>query len=81
MVTNVAVNEAGEMFVADGYANARPQVLGRRRSWSGRGGTPGRGDGEFNLLHGIAIDSAGTVYVADRENSRAYSCSGRTALS
>jgi DNA-binding beta-propeller fold protein YncE len=33
-------------------------------------GQPGTGPGEFRIPHGIAIDSAGTVYVADRENSR-----------
>ena len=69
-VTNVAVHPDGTMFVADGYANARVHVFsaeGRlERSW----GEPGDGPGEFNLPHGIAVDSAGTVYVADRENSR-----------
>ena len=33
-------------------------------------GRKGTGDGEFNLVHDVAIDSAGRVYVADRENRR-----------
>jgi len=33
-------------------------------------GTKGQGDGEFNLPHGIAIDSRGRVIVCDRENER-----------
>ncbi len=30
----------------------------------------GSGPGEFNLPHSIVVDSAGRVYVADRENGR-----------
>jgi hypothetical protein len=33
-------------------------------------GEPGHGPGQFILPHGIGVDSAGLVYVADRENSR-----------
>ena len=33
-------------------------------------GEPGTGAGEFNLPHGIGVDSTGRVFVADRENSR-----------
>lgn len=68
--TNVAVAADGEIFVADGYGNARVHVFapdGRLvRSW----GEPGRGLGQFRAPHGIAIDEEGLVYVADRENSR-----------
>ena len=69
-VTNVAVRPDGTMFVSDGYGNARVHRFSAdgtlERSW----GEPGDGPGEFNLPHGIGVDSAGTVYVADRENSR-----------
>ena len=33
-------------------------------------GEPGTGPGQFNLVHNIACDDAGLVYVADRENHR-----------
>jgi DNA-binding beta-propeller fold protein YncE len=33
-------------------------------------GSPGSGPGQFHVPHGIAVDREGSVYVADRENSR-----------
>jgi hypothetical protein len=35
-----------------------------------RGGKPGTGEGEFNIVHNICCDADGWVYVADRENRR-----------
>ena len=68
--TNVALGLEGEIYVSDGYGNARVHKFspeGRLiRSW----GEPGPAPGQFNLPHGIAVDRRGVVYVADRENSR-----------
>jgi DNA-binding beta-propeller fold protein YncE len=68
--TNLALSPHGEMYVSDGYGNARVHKFspdGRLlRSW----GEPGAGPGQFHLPHGIAVDREGIVYVADRENSR-----------
>lgn len=68
--TNLAVGPTGDLFIADGYGNARIHRFSPdgvlQLSW----GEPGSGPGQFHVPHGIAVDSAGTVYVADRENSR-----------
>ena len=68
--TNLATSPEGELYVSDGYGNARVHKFspdGRHLlSWGG----PGSGPGQFQLPHGIAVDRRGTVYVTDRENSR-----------
>jgi DNA-binding beta-propeller fold protein YncE len=68
--TNLALGPGGDIYVSDGYGNARVHRFapdGRLlQSW----GEPGSGPGQFHLPHGIAVDGQGTVYVADRENSR-----------
>ena len=68
--TNTALSPEGELYVSDGYGNARVHKFaadGRLLlSW----GEPGSGPGQFHLPHGIAVGPDGTVYVADRENSR-----------
>ncbi len=68
--TNLAIAPSGDLYVTDGYGNARVHRFtsdGRLLlSW----GEPGTGPGQFRLPHGVAVDREGTVYVADRENSR-----------
>ena len=68
---NVAIGSNGDIFVCDGYGNARIHVFSAEgtllRSW----GEPGAGPGQFHIPHGIAFDpEMNMVYVADRENSR-----------
>ncbi len=70
MVTNVAVAESGEMFISDGYGNARIHRFSAEGALLSSWGEPGAGPGQFNLPHSVAVDRAGRVYVADRENSR-----------
>ena len=68
--TDVAVAPNGELYVCDGYGNARVHRFAADgtliRSW----GEPGSGPGQFNLPHGIGIFPDDRVFVADRENDR-----------
>jgi len=68
--TNVAIGPRGDIYITDGYGNARVHMFSPKgelkRSW----GEPGRGPGQFYLPHGIAIDVEGRVFVCDRESDR-----------
>src|SRR5881394_3747979 len=68
--THTALSPKGEIYVSDGYGNARVHKFtpdGRLlKSW----GEPGTDPGQFNIVHNIATDADGFVYVADRENHR-----------
>lgn len=69
--THLAVDSTtGDLYVADGYANARVHKFspdGRHLfSWGDSGTDPG----QFNIVHNIVTDKDGWVYVADRENHR-----------
>jgi sugar lactone lactonase YvrE len=68
--THTALSPRGDLYVSDGYGNARVHKYdpaGRLlRSW----GEPGTDPGQFNIPHNICCDGDGWVYVADRENHR-----------
>jgi len=68
--TNIAVGPKGDLYVSDGYGNARVHQFSPsgalKRSW----GTPGGGPGQFFIPHGIAVAADGRVFVCDRENDR-----------
>jgi DNA-binding beta-propeller fold protein YncE len=68
--TNVALSAAGEIFVSDGYGNARVHKFSPDGNLLLSWGEPGGGPGQFHVPHGIAVAPDGSVYVADRENGR-----------
>jgi DNA-binding beta-propeller fold protein YncE len=73
--TDVAVAANGDIFITEGHVGGTP---GNQRvskfskdgkflmSW----GHEGKGPGEFNNPHTIAIDSRGRLFVGDRSNNR-----------
>ncbi len=74
--TSVAVDGAGTVYVADG-SNARIRKVTPDGTVSTLAGTGQRGSADgagtvatFNVPVGVAVDGAGTVYVADRYNNR-----------
>ena len=68
--TNLALSPQGEMYVSDGYGNARVHEFAPDGQLLFSWGEIGSGPGQFHIPHGIAVDREGKVYVADRENSR-----------
>ena len=70
MPTNLAIAPSGDLYITDGYGNARVHKFSAKGELLFSWGSAGSGPGQFNVPHGIAIDRSGRVYVADRENSR-----------
>ena len=60
----------GDIYVSDGYANARVHKFSPDGKLLFSWGSPGVGESEFNIVHNIATDKDGYVYVCDRENHR-----------
>ncbi len=68
--TDLALGPDGEMYISDGYGNARVHKYSPDgeliKSW----GQPGTGPGEFDLPHCVRVDPRNRLMVADRENNR-----------
>jgi len=71
--SDVVTAPNGDIFVADGHGektNARIVKFSKDGKFIKTWGKEGKGPGEFNQPHGIAMDSQGRLFVADRANSR-----------
>jgi DNA-binding beta-propeller fold protein YncE len=68
--THTALSPEGDIYVSDGYGNARVHKFAPDGRWLLSWGASGTEPGQFNLPHNICCDGDGWVYVADRENHR-----------
>jgi DNA-binding beta-propeller fold protein YncE len=68
--THSALSLKGDIYVSDGYGNARVHKYSPDgkliKSWGESGTEPG----QFNVPHNVWCDEDGWVYVSDRENHR-----------
>src|SRR6195256_974024 len=71
--SDILIAPNGDIFVADGHGgetNARIVKFDKTGKFLKTWGKKGTGPGEFDAPHGLAMDSTGRLFVADRSNSR-----------
>ncbi len=68
--TDVGVAQDGEIYVSDGYGNARIHRFAPDGRYLGGWGEVGHGPGQFMTPHAVWVDARDRVLVADRENDR-----------
>jgi DNA-binding beta-propeller fold protein YncE len=71
--TDVAIAPNGDIFVSDSHRNGKNNRIVKFdksgkfiKEWGRKGSAPG----EFSEVHTMAFDSAGRLFVGDRENNR-----------
>src|SRR4029079_18012473 len=68
--TEMIAHPNGDIYVTDGYRNARVHRFTRDGCLVTSWGAPRHEQGHFHLPHSIAFDDDGKLYVADRANRR-----------
>jgi len=67
---DVAFLPDGSVLIADGLTNSRIVKLDRNGKFVMAWGSKGDAPGQFNAVHGLAVDRNRHIYVADRANKR-----------
>jgi len=67
---DVAWDTNDNVYIADGYGNSRVVKVDKNGKWVKTWGSRGTEPGQFNILHTIANDAKGNIYVGDRTNRR-----------
>jgi sugar lactone lactonase YvrE len=75
--TDIAIAANGDIFVGDGHSgggtatgNARIMKFDKNGKFITTWGKKGMGPGEFDVIHTLAFDSRGRLFVGDRQNNR-----------
>ncbi len=69
--SDVALDPNGDLYISDGYGNARVHKFTAAGDFVFSWGKPGKTEpGEFHVPHGVWVHTDGRVFVADRENNR-----------
>jgi len=75
--THTAMSPEGDVYVSDGYGNARIHKYSPDGKLLLSWGEPGTEPGQFNIPHNVCCDADGWVYVADRESHRVQVFNGK----
>ena len=69
---DIVVAPNGTIYVADGHGGTNERVMkfAKNGKYITAWGMKGKGLGEFDTLHSLAMDSKGRLFVADRSNNR-----------
>ena len=69
--SDVGLDAQGDMYISDGYGNARVHKFSAAGEFLFSWGAPGKtAPGEFHVPHGVWVHTDERVFVADRENNR-----------
>ena len=70
-LTELVPSPSGDLYVSDGYRNARVHRFSAAGELISSWGEPGKGGpNQFHLPHSLIVGQDGRIYLCDRENSR-----------